>query len=182
MLEGVLILLSPALIVFLLIRFRCGMPFRVAFTWAVLGVYALWAADLLFFPLIIDAKARAADAYFAGSMGRWVNVVPFSTIIDQLRLASPGTARQLFGNLGLLLPLGLFGPVVVRSLRSLGRLALTAVAVSVAIELVQMVGTLVRVLDRSVDIDDVILNTVGALTGWLLWRVASALTGSAADE
>jgi glycopeptide antibiotics resistance protein len=170
-LRGVLILASPLLLGFLAFKARAGMPVRVALLWAILGVYALWAADLLFFPLLIDSRIRASDPYVTGSLGRWINAVPFATISAQLHALSASAIRQLGGNLGLLLPLGLIGPIVMPSLRRARRLTLVALCASASIELVQLLGTSLRFVDRSVDVDDVILNVAGALLGWLLWRI-----------
>jgi glycopeptide antibiotics resistance protein len=167
---GVLLLVSPPMLLFLAFKVRSGMRVSVACLWAILGIYASWAAGLLFEP-----SARAADPYLVDSVGHWINLVPFATIAAQVRTTSGSALVQLVGNVGLLLPLGLIGPIVMPSLRRAPRLALVALGGSVAIELVQLVGTSVRLIDRSVDVDDVILNVAGALLGWLLWRVIAPL-------
>lgn len=169
------ILLVPVLIGFLLLKVRSGMPLRDAGVWAVLGIYVLWTADLLFFPWYIDAQLRANDPYLVNGAAHWVNLVPFGTIGEQIASGSFSAMRQVRGNIGLLLPLGLLGPIVMSPLRRFGRLVLAAVAVSVSIELIQSVGTLSRLMRRSVDIDDVILNVAGAILGWLVWKVLSAI-------
>jgi glycopeptide antibiotics resistance protein len=173
-LSGVLILAVPLLLVVLALKVKSGMPVRIAVIWGVLGAYALWAADLLFFPILVDPRLRESDRYLTNSLGHWVNLVPLATISAQLRDLSSSSLRQLGGNTGLLFPLGLTGPIVMPSFRRVGRLALVALFVSAAIELTQLAGTYARFLDRSVDIDDVILNVAGALIGWLAWRVVSA--------
>jgi glycopeptide antibiotics resistance protein len=176
-LHGVLVLASPVVLLVLALRVRAGMPLHVALLWAVLGIYALWAADLLFFPVFLDPRTREASTYLASGLGHWLNVVPFATIAPQVRSLSPGSLRQLGGNIGLLLPLGLIGPIVMPRLRRFEHLALVALGVSVSIELLQLVGTLMRFLERSADIDDVILNVTGAIVGWLMWRALSAAWG-----
>lgn len=172
MLFGVLILAAPVLIVMGVLRMRAGMPWHVAALWVVLGVYALWAADLLFFPIYIDPVLRAEGHSVASGLGWWINLVPFKTIGDLMIYVSGTPAlTQIGGNIGLLLPLGLIGPVVMPRLRSWRSLALAALMTSLGIEAIQLVGTLTRFLERSVDIDDVILNVFGALIGWVLWRL-----------
>jgi glycopeptide antibiotics resistance protein len=179
-----LLLLAPVLLVYLGFQVRSGMRMRDAALWALLGVYALWAAGLLFFPWVIGPVARQSHQL---DSTRWINLVPFATIWPQLHGAGTSPLRQLAGNVGLLMPLGPLGPLVMPSLRRVGRLALVALAVSVGIELVQLVGTLAHVLLRSADVDDVILNVAGALLGWLVWAACSALwrrigSGPADDE
>jgi glycopeptide antibiotics resistance protein len=94
------------------------------------------------------------------------NLVPFHTLgIYWRNLGSEFWLRNLFGNLLLLVPLGLLGPIALPSLDQWSRLALVALLYSVAIELIQL-----AVPDRSADIDDVIVNVTGALLGFTLLR------------
>lgn len=95
------------------------------------------------------------------------NAVPFTTIRIYLNnLDSAFWVSQAVGNLLLLLPLGLFGPLVLPWLSRWWRVALLAVLVSVSIEVAQL-----RVPDRSADVDDVLLNTLGALCGYAVLRI-----------
>ncbi|MET9698525.1 VanZ family protein [Streptomyces sp. NPDC006529] len=73
-------------------------------------------------------------------------------------------ARQLGGNLLLGVPFGVLLPVLVPRARGLARVAVATAAVMILVELIQ--GALVT--GRAFDIDDVILNTSGALLGYLL--------------
>jgi len=159
---------TPPLLLLLAMKMRSGMAFRTAALWTLLGLYTFWAAGLLFG----EPRAYAGDPYLTG---HWVNLVPLSTILEQGGSTSGSARMQLIGNVGLLLPLGLIGPVVMPSLRRLSRFALVALGASAGIELVQLVATGVRLIDRSVDIDDVILNVAGSLVGWLLWCVLTAV-------
>ena len=95
------------------------------------------------------------------------NVVPFTTIRIYLdNLDSAFWLSQLVGNLLLLLPLGLFGPLVLPWLNRWWRIVLLAILVSAAIEVAQL-----WVPDRSADVDDVLLNTLGALCGYAVLRI-----------
>jgi glycopeptide antibiotics resistance protein len=94
------------------------------------------------------------------------NLVPFHTLAIYWRnLGSEFWMRNLFGNLALLLPLGLLGPIALPALDRWWRIALVALLYSVAIEVIQL-----AVPDRSADIDDVIVNVAGALLGYVAWR------------
>jgi glycopeptide antibiotics resistance protein len=95
------------------------------------------------------------------------NLVPFHTLAIYLRnLDSEFWMRNLFGNLGLLLPLGLLGPIALPVLARWWRVMLVALLISASIEIAQH-----WIPDRSADIDDVIVNVAGALLGYLLFRV-----------
>ncbi|MCF6524298.1 VanZ family protein [Streptomyces sp. JJ36] len=88
---------------------------------------------------------------------------------DSIRayLERPGfrdTVKQLGGNIVLGVPFGLLLPVLVPRARGLLRVALVTAVVMVLVELVQ--GALIT--GRAFDIDDVLLNTTGALLGYLL--------------
>jgi glycopeptide antibiotics resistance protein len=92
------------------------------------------------------------------------NLVPLMTIrIYLAHLDSSFWVSQLVGNLLLLLPLGLFGPIALPWLHRWWRVVLVAVLTSTAIEIAQLF-----IPDRSADVDDVLLNVIGALIGYLL--------------
>ena len=93
------------------------------------------------------------------------NLIPFHTLRIYLdNLGSPFWMRNLFGNLGLLFPLGLLGPIALPVLGRWWRLALVAILYSGTIEFTQLF-----VPDRSADVDDVIVNVTGALLGFVVW-------------
>lgn len=99
------------------------------------------------------------------------NLVPFHTLAIYLRnLGSEFWMRNLFGNLALLLPLGLLGPIALPALDRWWRIALVALLYSVAIELLQRL-----VPARSADIDDVIVNVAGALIGYAAFVTVRAI-------
>ncbi|MDG9710568.1 VanZ family protein [Streptomyces sp. DH10] len=88
---------------------------------------------------------------------------------DSIRnyLAQPAfrdTIKQLGGNIVLGIPFGVLLPVLVPKARGLLRVAGLTALVMLLVELVQ--GALIT--GRAFDIDDVLLNTAGALLGYLL--------------
>lgn len=90
------------------------------------------------------------------------NLLPFHTIATYLaNLGSWFWIRNALGNLGLLLPIGMLGPIALPALDRWWRIALVALAISALIELAQF-----WIPDRSADIDDVIVNVAGALLGF----------------
>ena len=96
------------------------------------------------------------------------NLIPFHTLRIYLdNIGSWFWMRNLLGNLGLLLPIGLLGPIALPALDRWWRVALLALLVSTAIELTQLL-----VPDRSADIDDVIVNVAGAMLGYVIFSLA----------
>nr|WP_229334937.1 VanZ family protein [Streptomyces flavotricini] len=93
------------------------------------------------------------------------NVRPGSSISAYLHGTSTVEAvRQLGGNLLLGLPFGVLLPVLLPPARGLLRVGAVTACLMTLVELVQ--GALVT--GRVFDIDDVLLNTAGALLGYLL--------------
>ncbi len=93
------------------------------------------------------------------------NVQPGHSIDAYLHGTSTTEAvRQLGGNLLLGLPFGVLLPVLLPPARGLVRVAVVTLCLMTLVELIQ--GALVT--GRVFDIDDVILNTTGALLGYLL--------------
>lgn len=74
------------------------------------------------------------------------------------------TVKQLGGNIVLGMPFGALLPVLAPRTRGLLRVMLATAIVMLLVELVQ--GALVT--GRAFDIDDVILNTTGAMLGYLI--------------
>ena len=97
------------------------------------------------------------------------NFVPFHTLAIYWRnLDSEFWLRNLFGNLALLLPLGLIGPIALPALGRWWLIPPLALVISASIELAQF-----WIPDRSADIDDVIVNVAGALLGYVIFRLLS---------
>ena len=138
-----------------------------------LGTYAVWMASVGFFPLHFGEGESA--------LGVWresLNLVPLRTLIDSFGDGS-GTAylvRVHGGNLLLLAPFTLLGAVMWPRMRRWWKALLVGVGGSLAIELTQLA---LRVVShppyRSVDVDDVILNTAGALLGYGVYVVGRGL-------
>lgn len=106
----------------------------------------------------------------------WANLVPFATIGAQLEAGLESGLRQLVGNLIILVPLGFGLPVVWQRFRRLVPTLLVALSVALSIELSQLlISLVVGVPYRAFDVDDLILNTTGAVLGWPVWRITLGL-------
>jgi len=77
--------------------------------------------------------------------------------------------RNTLGNLALFVPLGILLPLVSNRFLSLKRVLLFALMLSVGVEAIQF---LLRFFGnpRAVDIDDVILNALGACVGFAIYK------------
>ena len=97
-----------------------------------------------------------------------VNFTPFKTINIYDRYD-----KQVLGNLIMLLPLGIYLPLLYRRFRKLSgffAVLLISFLVSVGIELLQLATNY-----RSTDVDDVMLNTAGACIGFIIYQLLKLL-------
>jgi glycopeptide antibiotics resistance protein len=80
------------------------------------------------------------------------------------------TFQNLFGNILLFVPLGILLPLISSRLNSFVKVFSVALFFSASIEVLQFFSREMRIY-RSVDIDDVILNVIGAVGGFLIVRL-----------
>src|SRR4030095_7789018 len=80
---------------------------------------------------------------------------------------------QVLGNFVMLLPLGIYLPILYKHLRRFFPVLLVSMLASIMIEFFQLITRF-----RSADIDDVLLNTVGACVGYIIYRAVKAIVTS----
>ena len=125
---------------------RCSPWFAVP---AVLVLLAIYLGFILDITLL----------HFQGKPG--VNLVPFQAIIRDVREGGRNFVVNVLGNLGVFVPLGLAIPILRERPTRAWHVALIGFVLSLGIELAQYA------LGRRVaDIDDVLMNTTGAVLGY----------------
>jgi glycopeptide antibiotics resistance protein len=80
------------------------------------------------------------------------------------------TDKQILGNFVMLLPLGIYLPLLYKKISGFIPVLLVSLLVAILIEVLQLATSF-----RSVDIDDVLLNTTGAVIGFILYKIISSL-------
>jgi glycopeptide antibiotics resistance protein len=146
-------------------------PRRTLAARVVLVLYLGWLAGETFFPLPVTAAALHAGAAARPVGGLHANLVPFSSVGRLLALGLHWpTVRLLVGNVVVFVPFGLLTPIAFAGLGTWRRMLLAALALSVAIEVGQLVvSVLVGYSYRVTEVDDVILNVPGVLLGFAAW-------------
>lgn len=90
------------------------------------------------------------------------------TLHDNDEIAAMRALENIMGNFILFTPLGILLPCIFKSFRSFKSVLAFCIVCSVSIELTQFflrqIGTF-----RTVDIDDLIMNTIGGILGWLIY-------------
>lgn len=130
--------------------------------------YILMVIIVTFFPLVIGGYVGQPS----------MNIVPvFNTIKDIYKVPIGMESymvrfwiKNILGNILLLLPLGIFLPMCFKRLRSFKSTVITCALVSLSIEVVQYISMYFGNF-RSCDIDDIILNTLGGMIGFIIYKV-----------
>lgn len=109
-----------------------------------------------------------------------VNLIPFEYSFKCLLLAPRRPPdlmtfclRNTIGNIVLFVPLGILLPLLATRFRSITKVILAAACLSLSIETIQFVLRFIG-SPRAVDIDDVLLNTLGACLGFAVYRMVSS--------
>lgn len=124
------------------------------------GLYLATVIAVCFFPIEIGY----------GGEGMANNFIPFKSIIqsvsESIREKTPYGIKTVIGNFIMLMPLGLFFEYYVKDYR---QRFLDVLLFSVSIETIQfIIGLLIGYNYRCIDIDDVILNTLGGVISILI--------------
>lgn len=99
------------------------------------------------------------------------NFVPFKTISTYIMAMFDGSLnlgipiKNLIGNLIMFLPMGIYLPYYIKKINKVGRFTFSMIILLFVIEVTQLVTR-----RGSFDIDDFILNMVGALIGYGIWK------------
>ena len=117
-----------------------------------------------------------------------VNLIPlnysFKCFLQDQRAHPHLTAfclRNTLGNIALFLPLGILLPLTFDRFRTLKRVLLIAFCLSLGIEAIQFFSRFIG-SPRAVDIDDVLLNTLGASLGFAVYWYIPRRTGSRVEK
>ena len=135
------------------------------------AVFMLW----LLFGMRSGRLFWAPDGYWE-TLRENINLIPFRTISQYAEKlvntkANGDSVINLFGNVIMFVPLGFFLPAVFPKARPFRRSMLIALLILCAVELIQFFTLL-----GSLDIDDVILNMVGVLVGYGVWRIGKRIS------
>ncbi|MDH3250707.1 MAG: VanZ family protein [Acidimicrobiia bacterium] len=124
---------------------------------AVLLLWSLAVVRLTLFPLKIVLYDWHAS----------INAVPFASMLQLVTETNPTVARyNILGNIALFVPFGVLLPLLFDRLRTLLPVLWRVAVISGTIELAQLASRA-----RATDVDDVILNSVGAALGFALYTL-----------
>lgn len=99
--------------------------------------------------------------------GGGTNLMPFREIL-RYDIGTKAFYKQVFGNILLFIPLGYFATSYCK-IKGLGTITLVSLLSSLTIEVTQ------HYIGRTFDIDDIILNVVGGIVGFLIYIALNAI-------
>ncbi|WP_255263786.1 VanZ family protein [Peptoniphilus sp. oral taxon 386] len=112
------------------------------------------------FDFVGDFKDRIS----AGSWG--VNIIPFRTMKSYIKYSGVfHVFLNIAGNILIFIPFGTMLPMLYDDMRKFYRVAVLSATFSFLVEIVQFF------VGRSVDIDDFILNTIGGMIGYFVFKM-----------
>ncbi len=103
-----------------------------------------------------------------------INLIPFQTLDNYFSLRDVAGYRSisfinLLGNIFLFTPLGFLTPILWKRFQSTSYILLLGFLVTLCIESIQLF------IGRSTDVDDMILNILGVLVGFFIYRMMRSM-------
>lgn len=177
LLSNSIIAASPILFILMMMIFRfkkvtLNLPnYLVVFLFF---IYITGVISLTLFPIPIDERL-ISDRLATGDELR-NNLIPFATIREMyntmIHVGFSVFLLQIGGNILLLFPLGFFIPLLFKKINSYKKIILFGFSFSLLIELTQLtISFLINYTYKSFDIDDLILNTIGSILGFIVLKL-----------
>ena len=127
-------------------------------------IFAIYLSALVYFLFFSEQLGRVPSDEYKYSL------VPFKEIRRYLRygraIGGYYVMLNLLGNIVCFMPFGFVLPVISRNQRKFWKITLLSFLTSLLVELIQLVSKV-----GSCDVDDMLLNTLGGMTGYVLFRI-----------
>ncbi|WP_146189927.1 VanZ family protein [Paenibacillus elgii] len=130
-------------------------------------LHILVVISITLFP--IPVQSNLLLSLNRGNIEPNMNFIPFKSIIDIMQNSvSPFVAvKQIAGNILMCAPFGFYAPLLFQQIKSVIRIIISGILFGLCIELSQLIiGVGIGFFYRSLDVDDIILNTIGVILGY----------------
>ncbi len=140
--------------------------------WIIFSVYTASLVVYTLFPF--PYQKELIEIMIEDNLGMKNNFIPFKAFVDAMNYGSLTIAiKQIGGNILLFMPLGFALPILFPVIKK-GKVILIGLTVSLIIELIQGVASyFLGYIYRIVDVDDLIMNTLGTVIGLLVFNLLS---------
>ena len=133
-------------------------------------LFVIYVLLLIYFLFFSEEYGRVAemDREYQYNLIPFVEIRRFWVYREQLGIFAVFT--NLFGNVIGFVPFGLLLPVIFRNFRKAGRIVMSGFALSLTVETIQLISRV-----GSFDVDDLMLNTLGAFLGYLIFIICDVI-------
>ena len=128
-------------------------------------IHMIWGFIFLYYVYLVLETTGIGTIWEIGlypgmKLQEEINLIPFRD----------GISLSMILNVVMFMPLGFLLPLLWKEYQSLVRTAIIGFCFSCGIEFCQLFNR------RVSDVDDLLMNTLGAILGWLIWIVSSRIT------
>ena len=163
----------------IVIGYKRRIPMRPQMLAFILFVYLLGVIAITLFPIPVDPGI--VNPLRSNSGGISSNLVPFSTIVFMIK-NDPwrfNAFLNIAGNIVLFAPFGFLWPILFKNLNQASRIIPIGFVSTLIVESSQFtISSILGFTYRSFDVDDLILNTLGVIVGYVLLRLFQAFIRS----
>lgn len=164
--------LPPALIIYIILFLMAykKTPKQKLFIGSIIYFISVFIIMMTLFPMPVDPAVLEYNRNFGVEYTN--NIVPFRMIYYILKSETlGGMIYQLGGNLIMLFPLGYLIPMVTDKKIDLKKIILIMFCITFCIESMQfLIGKIINFNYRCFDVDDMILNTLGGVFGYIMLK------------
>lgn len=158
---GLAVLYFP---IYLILRKKITLARQFPYFLVGVCVVVILAATILVFIAI-----NVMDGQGIMAVEHSLNIIPFKSITGTWLMSERKKITQIIANVLMFVPLGFILPVAFKKIRIWGRTSICVILFSFSIEFIQYF------IGRSADIDDLMLNTLGGILGYLIYYTFSKL-------
>ncbi|KGL40868.1 hypothetical protein BMT55_16400 [Listeria newyorkensis] len=175
-----LLLVALIIYAFFLIRWiRKKEPIEKIIFKSCMFIYISGVVGYTIFPIMTNSRLIEDTRLFREGVSG-INIIPFATIWEIYMYSGDMDVSQgifqVVANIIMFVPLGCLYPLCSKYKVSWKRMFLLAVALSVSIELLQLLQNIFyQVAFKYVDVDDLIWNVSGGLIGYALFRLCKPI-------
>lgn len=141
--------------------------------WILFGLYSFILLWNLLFIRMLDRIRYAEYTHSFFNLKVWKlnsNIIPFRTVYEYLtgfnRFNVDIIIHNTLGNILIFIPLGFFLPILFNKYKSFSKVCIASLLLTCIIEVLQLFLQI-----GQFDIDDIILNTIGGIAGYLIIKL-----------
>lgn len=126
------------------------------------------------FGILSSTRMPYIDVVYGFDTNSTINIIPLKSLCEFFSSLMEGGGNvenneiaelNIIGNIILFVPMGLLLPVVDEKYKSMKQITFLSVIASLLIEIIQLF------IGRSFDVDDIIVNTIGAIFGYFIYLI-----------